>query len=175
MLVTGAVVFALWQIFLSRVESRPKGALFWAQEASFADQEEDLLAIELGARIFNPADSLLIRTETPPGFAHWFDAERKALALAWVRHVRIQVRGITRGHRQSARRNPGVKTGAEMNLAFQFILFELTSEILCWLIRVRGPSHLSGLIDSLLDGAGKLRVLVKGTVSTDAVIEIVKN
>jgi hypothetical protein len=172
-----AVVFIVPQLFAPRSEIRRSDATFsWIQPDGVCDEPEDLLAIELGARIFNAEDSRLINAETPPNFVRWFQSERKALALGWLREVRGRVREIVRDHRVAASKNRHVRPLGEMRIAFQFLIFEVMSGILYLLICVRGPSHASNVVRSVLDWAAQLRTLAHEVIGeTRPAVEIVKD
>jgi hypothetical protein len=175
-LLGGVAAVTIWQVFLIRARTRGSdGALRWAEEESSSDEAEDLLAVELGARIFSPEDSRLIDAETSPQFSDWFDSERRALALNWLDQVRGRVREIVREHRHAASQNPAVRPADEIKLGFGFFLFELTSQILYCLICLRGPRHVSTLVGSFLGAAGKLRTIVQGAMPAKVSVEIVKN
>jgi hypothetical protein len=175
LLLGGVAALACWRIFLMRTENRTSPeALGWEEDSTRSD-ESDLLAVELGARIFSSEDSRLIAAETSPKFASWFESERRALALDWLEQVRKRVRQIVREHRRAASQNPGVRPADELKLVSQFLWFEMTSNILYCFIRLRGPRHASTLVGSFLDGAGRVRAMVEGPMPAPMSIEMVKN
>jgi hypothetical protein len=151
----------IWQLAAMRSDTRSADeVLCRTQEMESADEEQDLLALELGARIFNSEDSRVIVSETWPDFARWFHSQRKTLALDWLREVRGHVRQIIREHRQAARQSPDADPVGELKLAVQFLLFELASGILYALIWMRGPADLSAAVESFLDATARLRKAV---------------
>jgi hypothetical protein len=177
LVLAGVAIFVIWQFFAIRSDIRRSEAILWGKQLdALRDEEDDLLAVELGARIFGPEDSRLINAETAPTFGRWFQSERKALALGWLAEVRDRVRKIVREHRLAASENPHIRRGDEMRVAFQFLLFELMSGVLYFVIFVRGPSHASGVVRSLLDWAGRLRTLAQEVVADERpAVEIVEN
>jgi hypothetical protein len=157
-LLAAILALIIWQLARIRPDTREADeVLSRTQEMESADEQRDLLALELGARIFNSADSQVIVSETWPDFARWFHSRRKMLALDWLREVRGHVRQIIREHRQAARQRPDADPVDELKLAVQFLLFELASGILYALIWMRDPADLSTVVESFLDGTARLR------------------
>jgi hypothetical protein len=149
-------------------------ALLGSEDSNLGNSAVDLLALELGARIFSSEDSRLIGRETSRQFARWFDSERRALALDWLDEVRVRVRGAVREHRRAARRDPSLSPAGEIKVLFQLFLFEMTSNLLYCLICLRGPSHVSNLAGSFLDGAKRMRMVTQAALPPVSV-ETAKN
>jgi hypothetical protein len=93
----------------------------------------------LGARIFALQDWDFISASTPPEIQRIFLGERKALALSWLAETRRKVVQLMAFHRKAVRGNITLSPTLEFRLAFDYVLFLLTYEILRGLIRLRGP------------------------------------
>jgi hypothetical protein len=129
-LLAGAALFALSRMLVIRSETRhAEEALFGSEDSTLGDEAADLLALELGARIFSCEDSRLIGRETSRKFARWFDSERRALALDWLDEVRIRVRGAVREHRRAASRAPGLSPTSEIKVLFQRIFSTVVTKV----------------------------------------------
>jgi len=170
-------VFMVGRILASRRESRPPDeVLYCTGEVPPTGKEDNLLAFGLGARIFSSEDYRLVQTETSARFGGWFDRERKALALDWLARVRTHVRKIIWEHRITAARSRSLEPAKELELAFQFLVFEATGRILYCLILIQGPANLSTVTGTFLAVTEKLRNLLERTVQTPtATLEAVKN
>lgn len=167
LLLAGAVAFIVWQVFASRLETRPSdAACYLMEDVARPDAQDALLAFDLGARIFASEDSRVVKEHTSAGFARWFDRERKALALDWLARVRTYVRQITSQHRSLAAQSRGLKPSSELQLAFQFLAFEMMGWILYCLILLRGPAKLSRAVQTFLSITGRVRKLVEGAAHT---------
>lgn len=157
LLVVSLVLF-IWGLVSIRPDTRNADEVLCCIEKSDSwENEPDLLAVELGARIFSSEDSRAVGSETWRDFARWFRSERKILALDWLREVRGHVRKIIREHRRAARQHPDADPIQELRLALRFFLFELTSGILYGLVWMRGPDDLARAVELFLEAAAKLR------------------
>lgn len=146
------------------------------EETSSASRKNDLLGFKLGTRIFSSEDWRLVKAEAPRQVARWFDRERKALAIEWLRHVRMSVRDIVREHRRAARRSQALKPAEELELAFQYWTFEVLGEFLYWLIYLRGPTELRFMLERLFDGKTKLcRIVERALEENGRSVQVVKN
>lgn len=176
-LFAGVFVFMVWRVLASRRKRRSSDeVLYWAGEVPPPDKEDDLLAFDLGARIFSTEDYHLVQAETSARFGGWFNHERKALALDWLARARAYVRKITSEHRFTAAQSRGLEPAKELELAFQFLVFEIIGRILYCLILIHGPANLSTVVGAFLAATEKLRKLLERAVQTPAVtIETVKN
>jgi hypothetical protein len=117
----------------------------------------DPLNSELSARIFDPEDANFVASEMSRDDARQFRRERTALALDWLRAVRGQVNQLIRAHVRAARRNAGLKPADEIRLGFEFLLFQLTSGILYFVIWTFGPPNAAKLVGYSLELAGQLQ------------------
>ena len=157
-LLVGSLVLVIWGVVSIWPDTRNADEVLCCIEKSRSwENEPDLLAVELGARIFTSEDSRTVGSETWPDLARWFRSERKTLALGWLREVRGHVRRIVREHRRAARQRPDADPIEELGLALRFFLFESACGILYGVIWMRGPDDLARAAESLLGTAAKLR------------------
>lgn len=173
LLLIAVAVSILWHVRARRLETRLSDEVFNSEEV--ARKEDDLLSFELGARVFSSDDYRLVKSETSTRFARWFDHERTALALDWLARVQTQVRKITSEHRISAAQSPGLKPARELELAFQFLVFEAIGRILYCLILVHGPANLSVIVERFLSATARLRTLLEHTETPTATMNPVEN
>lgn len=131
------------------------GGLYWTQED---EPKVDSTTLEIPAKIFSREDSDFVASETSAGFARKFRDERAIIALCWVRRVRCEVSILIHYHRRRARENPDAKPIDELKLALDFLLFELTSGILCCFIWLFGPVHAATLLAWSMDLPKRLLV-----------------
>ena len=130
------------------------------------------LTSELSARIFDPEDADFVASETSRGNARQFRQERIALALDWLRAVRRQVNQLIRAHVRAARGNAGLKPADEIRLGFEFLLFQLTSGILYFVILACGPPRAAKLVGYSLELAGQLRKVTEDVLPADRQVAV---
>ncbi|MGH9736208.1 MAG: hypothetical protein ACRD8A_16645 [Candidatus Acidiferrales bacterium] len=164
-LLIAVVLFTMWQVLARRLENRSAdGVLYWVEEFSLSGKEDDLLSFDLLGRIFSSEDYLLVKTETSTRFLHWFDHERKALALDWLAGVQTYVRKIISEHRRAAAQSRGLKPAKELELAFEFLVFQVIGVSLYCVILIHGPANLSTVVETFLSITEKLRKLLESAV-----------
>jgi hypothetical protein len=129
----------------------------WTPDANFPGLEDDPLALEVGAGIFNADDWELVRREASAEFTRGFRYERTMLALEWLTLVRAKVRRLVRDHRRAVRFNSSVRTVDEVRLMVEFVSFEVVTAVLWCVVFVRGPVHAARLLRWSLECARKLR------------------
>lgn len=166
-LLIAVVLSMMWQVLARRLGKRPAGGvLYWAEEFPLHGKEDELLSFDLLGRIFSSEDYLLVENETSARFLRWFDHERKALALDWVTGVQTYVRKIISEHRRAAAQSRGLKPVKELELAFEFLVFQVIGGILYCVILVRGPANLSTVVEAFLSVTEKLQKLLEGALQT---------
>lgn len=121
----------------------------------------DAITSDLIARIFNPEDSDFVTRESSRQIARSFRRERSALALQWLLGVRRHVSLLMGTHRRAARSNPSLKPSGELRLGFEFLLFQVTSGILYFVIWLIGPLHAATLVGYSLKWAGQLQKMTE--------------
>jgi hypothetical protein len=156
-LVIAAIALAVSVLFLWRYKRRS-----FNENAQRPEEETspaiswDPLTSRLSARIFDPEDSNFVTRESSRQIGQSFRRQRAALALDWLLEVRENVNLLMEAHRRVARSNPGLKPADELRLGFQFLLFQLTIEILYLVIWIIGPPHAAALIGYSLQLARQL-------------------
>lgn len=118
---------------------------------------QDALTLELGPRIFAAEDYEFVRLNTARPFRRRFRAERTALALAWLDHVRGGVGGLIRAHAKAVRGNPNLRPADEVKLSLEFLVFRITIGLLYCAVWLRGPIHVSKLVGNCVRLAAELK------------------
>ena len=136
----GFLFLLLIWLLRSAVPPVDKTGLYEAQ-AVLTTVQVELPPRALGERIFSQQDWDFISTHASPGIQRIFLQERKALAYSWLRQTRNKIGQLMNFHRKAVRRNIRLSPSLELRLAFDYVLFLLTYEILCGLIWLRGPFH----------------------------------
>lgn len=177
-LVLLSVVTLMISLFLLNraVRQSSEDGVYRTEEDVSLTLKDEVLVLEVSARIFNPEDLDFVASETSRQFARAFREERTALALGWLRRVRSQVNRLIRDHLRTARGNSDLRPVDELHLCFQFLLFQLTSGIMYCVVWVHGPLHAAKLFGWSLGFAGKLRKIAEEAmpIATSAAAEIVK-
>jgi hypothetical protein len=176
LVVINVATLAALALLLQRAVRRSSNReLYWMHEDVSFDLKNPALDLEVSARIFSSEDFGLVARETSRQFALRFREERTVLALAWLRQLRTEVRGLMYDHRRAARGNRDIKPTGELRLVFEALLFQLTSGILWWIVWGYGPLHATRLLRWSLELAGKLR-RISGEVlpATSVPVEIMR-
>lgn len=126
----------------------------------------DSSSSEVCARIFDAEDCEFVASRTSRHFSRNFRRERTVLALDWLRVARRQVNRSIRAHLRAARENVGLEPAGEIKLAFEFLLFQLTSGILYVVILACGPPRAAKLVGCSLELARRLRKLTADVLPT---------
>ena len=90
-------------------------------------------------RIANEQDVIFVRSEGDRNLLVLLNAERRTLALLWLRRMHQKVKLIMNFHVKSARFSAKLGPLVELKLAYQFLVFITTCHILLALIWLRGP------------------------------------
>ena len=151
------------------------GALiFWATRTlrttvdakSFSDVQQALTDVQLelppkfiGTKIFSEQDWNFICTHTSASIQRTFLEERKALAISWLRQVRRIVGLLMKFHRTAVRGNVSLSPSLEFRLAFDYLFFLLTFQVLCAIIRMRGPFCAGRFVSFTVSAADQLSYL----------------
>lgn len=155
-------VFAISLLFFQRARQRTAAiGTSWIARCAWLNEEQDTLALELGKEIFRVDDFQFVLRSTPRQFAKGFYDERTLLALEWIRKVRSRMRNLLKEHRRTVRARPDVTTASELRLVVEFLVFELASGILFFLIVVRGSSATASVVNYYLRSAARLRVIIQ--------------
>jgi hypothetical protein len=176
LVVINVAILAVSAILLQHTVRRSfNGEICWKDEDVSFDLKNAALDLEVSARIFSSKDFGFVAQETSRQFALRFREERTVLALAWLRQLRTEVRGLMYDHRRAARGNRDIRPTDELRLVFEAFLFQLTSGILWWIVWGYGPLHATRLLRWSLALAGKLRRFSEEVLpATSAAVEIMK-
>lgn len=110
-----------------------------AVQQALSDVQLELPPKILGTKIFSEQDWHFIHTQTPPSIQRAFLEERKELAIFWLRQMRRNVELLMKFHRTVVRGSVSLSPSLELRLAFEYLLFLLTFQVLCGMIDVKGP------------------------------------
>lgn len=93
----------------------------------------------LALRIFDPEDWDFVSSSGGSEAKEVFLAERKRVALIWLRQTKRTVARIMRLYRRAASGSKSMRLGTELTLAFDYFLFLLLCQLLTALVWLRGP------------------------------------
>lgn len=163
-----AVIILSASLFLSRRGRRRDfdGEAYGIEHETTGSFGWDPLTSELSGRIFDREDSDFVATETSQQITRQFRRERTALALQWLRAIRDQVNQLMRAHMRTSRRNDDLKPAAEIRMWFDFLLFQVTSGILYFVIWMCGPARAAELVGYSLGLATQLRKVTQEVLPT---------
>jgi hypothetical protein len=94
---------------------------------------------DLGDRIFGPQDWDFVLRETPSQIQRVFHRERTALALAWLRSMRMRTSQVMHAHVAVARNCEHLQIGIELKLALSYVFFLILCNSLIGWVWLRGP------------------------------------
>jgi hypothetical protein len=106
---------------------------------------ETICPREVTYNIFSQEDFEFILRLDSPRLLRIYRAERKGVALHWVRRASNEIRTIMQEHAQSARLSHNLKPAAETKLFFQYIALRLTCALLMIFLQFMNPSVLRGI------------------------------
>jgi hypothetical protein len=118
-------------------------------------------------RIFASEDSEFISREASRRLEVLFLAERKRLALAWLRRTREVLRRLMSLHLKVVRQSAGSSLITEIRLGINYSFFLLTYSFLMVLIFLRGPfwaRSVIGLASRVADRAGSSSARLLGSL-----------
>ena len=90
-------------------------------------------------RIFATEDWNFVSQQALPRVQRQFLADRKAVALAWLRRTRENAGRVMHLHLLAVRGNTSLKPLVEFRLAIHYLVFLLVYDVLRCLIWLRGP------------------------------------
>ena len=97
------------------------------------------------SRVFSTDDQEFINTLGSPELRFALSAERKRLAIRWVRSNALEASGIVRDHLAMAARTTDLRLTGEAQLALRYLELRLFSNILLILVVCFGPGGLRGM------------------------------
>jgi hypothetical protein len=114
---------------------------------------------QLTLRLFRPEDWDFVSRQGSARLQRLFLQQRTALARAWLRRVRANVRALMRIHRAAARMSSQLRLREELKVACEYLLFQMVCQCIALLIWVRGPvdlSHVIGCAEGLSERISKI-------------------
>jgi hypothetical protein len=115
-----------------------------------------LLPAELVERVFGRQDFAYIASIGSTELSNLFMAERKRLALAWIRQVRNQIRALREFHISRSRMFAHMSRWMELSLALDFAELEFQCRVLQLLMQWRGPYAAPNFARRMAATAGRL-------------------
>jgi hypothetical protein len=151
-------LFVLSLILLVRRAPQAEGGAEALREArrALSSLQEELLPPELVARIFAREDLDYIVTSASDRVRTMFLAERKRIALSWVRHLRRQILSLRQFHLGSARHYARLNFRTEVVLAVAFANLLLASGSLELILRLRGPYGAARIVGATTASAARI-------------------
>ncbi len=157
-LLVGLVLVVSLYFFARREKPSAEGS---AQHLRQAKQTLDslqfgLLPNDLVERIFAREDLQYVLSAAPPGVQSLFLADRKNIALGWVRRVRAAVLDLMRFHRGHARLHARLTFSTELRLALNFAGLLTACRLLQIAFYLRGPYAAPGMVRTAAGAAGRV-------------------
>lgn len=139
-LLLGLALFAFLYALVRRSRTAEGSAqhVLKAQQALSALQA-GLLPPPVLKRIFAKDDYEYVVSARDAALTRLFVAERKTIALCWVREIRERIVSLQEFHRGSARFYSRLSLHTEMRLAFDFFILLCACRVLQVALHVRGP------------------------------------
>jgi hypothetical protein len=107
-------------------------------------RSETICPQEVTHSIFSQADFDFILHLDSPRLLRIYRAERKGVALQWVRRASNEIRMVMQEHARTARLSQNLNPASEARLFFQYIVLRLTCALLMIFIRFMSPPVLHG-------------------------------
>ena len=101
---------------------------------------------ESAARLFGSEDWDFILRQGSLRLKRLFLQQRKQLALSWLRSASANATKLIRAHRTAVRSNSHLEPLLELQVAADYLLFQMLCQMLALIIQLRGPVNLSRLI-----------------------------
>lgn len=98
-------------------------------------------------RLFSGEDWEFARSQRVPEVLRLLDAERKSVALSWLRQTRDYVTKLMDYHVTLSRQRPDLKPSTEIGLTMEYMRFQVVCRLLAAMIRVLGPAHVRALAE----------------------------
>ncbi len=153
-----AALLFLALIVLAARSPRAEGgaqALVEARQA-LSHLQAELLPSDLVARVFAREDLEYVLAQPSHRAHEMFLAERKKIAILWVRGIRRQVINLTRFHLGAARHYSSLSFRIEAALALDFAFLLFVCRALQVLIHIRGPYSAFGMVDATASAATRI-------------------
>jgi hypothetical protein len=141
-LAIGALLLGLMFYWLLQDDVSHKIDLSEARNA-LGRLQSKFLPANLVGRILDCNDFAFVSEQKEPRIVHLLEAERRAIAVYWLRHTRQQVKALMTFHVKSARYNAKLAAGLEIRLALNYFAFLVVCNAFQSLIWLRGPFYAS--------------------------------
>jgi hypothetical protein len=139
-LLIGVFLLGLMFYWLLQGDPSRKIDLSEARDA-LGNLQSHFLPVSLVDRILDGNDLAFVREQKEPRILQLLEAERKAIAMYWLQHTRLQVSLLMSFYVKSARHSAKLAASLELKLAFHYLAFLATCDALEGLIWLRGPFH----------------------------------
>jgi hypothetical protein len=154
----GVVLLLLLLIVLRRPPAPAEGGAvaLVAARHSLKVLRLELLPAELIDRIFGRDDLEYVETMGSPEIRELFTAERKMLALAWVRQLRGQILSLKEFHTRRSRMYASMNRQTELTVALDFADLQFRCRVLQLVLQWRGPYAAPRLVRRTAEAAAGL-------------------
>jgi hypothetical protein len=136
----GSLLLGIAVYWFLQADASPKVDLSDALEA-LGSLQSTFLPVSVVDRVLDSNDFLFVHCQKEPAILRLLEAERKAIAMYWVRHTQQQVRLLMTFYVKSARLISGLSAALELKLAFNYLAFLAACNAFLGLIWLRGPFH----------------------------------
>lgn len=165
----GLLLIGLLAVLLRRTESvadeRFSHPLDDSLPASLRFQERRQDIVD---RIFGREDWEFVLRQDSIELRRLFLFERKQIALFWLSEIRHQARAAMRFHVSHARRSGKLVPLLELRLAVDYFSIRLKCELIAFVLLLRGPMALRGMVGQASELAKQLRGLLEVASQTEA-------
>jgi hypothetical protein len=140
--IIGFLLFGILLYWFLQGDASGKSRLdFSGAHNALSSLQMRFLPVDLVDRILNYQDMVFVQAQGDPGLMNLLNAERRGVAIFWLRRTREQVRLLMSFHVRSARRDAKLGLALEIKLALHYFVFLMAYNALFALIRLRGPFH----------------------------------
>lgn len=119
-------------------------------------------------RIFGREDWDFVVGQGSKELLRLFRFERKQIALCWLSEIRNQARTAMRFHVSHARRSRKLVPLLELRVALDYLSIRLKCELIAFILLLRGPVALRGMVGQASHLAEQLRGLLEVASQTEA-------
>jgi hypothetical protein len=144
-LIIGAALLGLLVLFIVKVVLAARALEKEADDLLDEPGHFEVCPAEFVDRIFSTEDREFIRGLKTRSLQQFFEKERTALALLWVRQTASAIRRVMQQHAEAARRSADLRFMMEIRLFVQYSGLMLICGALFILIQLAGPLWLRGL------------------------------
>lgn len=131
----------------------------------------ELLPQELTVRVFGLQDWEFIEKLQSAHVKRVFLQQRTALALTWLRIIRINATRLFHVHNRAARQNLGLDSATELRIISEYFAIQVVCQILALAIWLRGPVNLCRLVRHADGLFQKLRAAIRELVPAEFATE----